>query len=122
MRGDDGIGIYAGRLLEKEGFHVLFCHSSPENFLSKIKDSRVLVVDAALIEKDYLVSADIKGVQPVSTHGMSLMLMQAYLKAKGISMALAGIKPDCLELNAPLSTKAKERAKQLVRALAAGGV
>lgn len=115
-RGDDGIGIYTGKLLEKKGFPVIYAYETPENFLSKIKTKKVLIIDAAVIEDDYLIGSP-ASFPSISTHGMSLTLLEDYLKQQGISVLVAGIKPESTEHNSPLSEKAKKRAEKLVSSL-----
>ena len=118
-KGDDGIGIYAGKLLEKKGFTVLYAYESPENFLSKIKTKKVLVVDAAAIDDDYKIGSP-ASFPSISTHGMSLTLLENYLKQKGITVFVAGIKPESTDYDSPLSEKAKKRAEKLVSSLCEG--
>jgi hydrogenase maturation protease len=110
-KGDDGIGLYAGRLLEEAGFIVIYCGVSPENFLGKIKTKKVLLIDAALIEEDFVLTRELEDFPSVSTHGMSLTILQKYFANSGIEVIVAGIKPEKMEYGEKLSEKAKKRAK-----------
>jgi len=116
-RGDDAIGIYAGELLEKNGFSVIYCGLSPENFLGRITTGGVLLLDAALIEEDFMISRELGDFPSVSTHGMSLKILQDYLSARGIGLAVAGIRPESMEYGEGLSEKAKERARALIETI-----
>lgn len=115
MREDDGIGIYAGKLLEAQGFKVLYVYETPENFLGKIEGKVVILVDAAEIVEDYIITEDIESIETFSTHGMPLAMMKKYLAEKGIRLIIAGIKPESCGFGERLSEKAKERAKKIVK-------
>jgi hydrogenase maturation protease len=114
LRGDDGIGLYAGELLEEAGLNVIFCGVAPENFCSKITYRRALLVDAADIEEDYVITGDLENLPNLSTHGMSLVLLQKYLSSMGIELIVGGIKPESAGFGEKLSEKAKQRARGLV--------
>jgi hydrogenase maturation protease len=114
MREDDGIGIFAGALLKEKGLDVLFVYDTPENFLDKLDCKQVILVDAADIETDYIITREIDSIETFSTHGMSLSLMKKYLENKGIELIIAGIKPETIGFGEKLSEIAKERAKKLV--------
>ena len=115
LKGDDGIGLYAGRLLQEKGFEVILCEDMPENFLGRIKTGKVLLVDAAAIEEDFLMTSELADIPVVSTHGMSLALMQKFLKEKGVELIVCGIKPESTGFGDGLSPKAKTRAEKLVK-------
>lgn len=117
LKGDDGIGLYAGRLLQEKGFDVIFCESMPENFLGKIKSKKALLVDAADIEEDFLITEELADVPVVSTHGMSLVLMRRFLEEKGVELIVGAIKPESTGFEEKLSLKAKIRARGLVESV-----
>lgn len=51
LKGDDGVGILAGKILKKRGFRVIFAYETPVNVLEKLKNcDRIIVVDAAEFE------------------------------------------------------------------------
>jgi hydrogenase maturation protease len=112
--GDDGIGIYAGQLLEERGFRVIYCGVAPENFLGMIKTKKALLIDAALIEEEFVITGELEDFPSVSTHGMSLMILQKYFNENNIKLIVAGIKPENMEYGRGLSKEAKSRAKKLV--------
>lgn len=114
LKGDDGVGLYAGNLLKEKGFEVIFCEDAPENFFGRIRTRKVLLIDAADIEDDFVLTKELADVPVVSTHGMSLVLMQKFLKGRGIELIVGGIKPESIGFGRELSSKARKRADQLV--------
>jgi hydrogenase 3 maturation protease len=100
--GDDAIGPYiADKLKEKNGdFVVLDCGTIPENYTSvvkKYKPKNLIIIDAA---KMGLSPGDIRiipkekiGSMHVSTHGIPISVLMAYLEPYAENIILIGIEP-----------------------------
>jgi hydrogenase maturation protease len=112
MKGDDGVGIYAGRRLKSLGFKVLFAYTSPESVLGKLPEDEVYFIDAAQFEGDEpFVVGDPKKVR-ISTHNYSVDLIS---KFTGREMKVIGIKTYSHRFGYPLSEKAKRNADLAIR-------
>jgi hydrogenase 3 maturation protease len=103
--GDDAIGPYiADRLKENnDNFVVLDCGIAPENYTSivkKHKPKNLIIIDAT---KMGLSAGDIRivpkeriGSMHVSTHGIPLSVLMAYLEPYVENIVLIGIEPKVL--------------------------
>ena len=115
FRGDDGAGIYAGKLMKKKGFPVIFCGNVPENYLDKAKDAkRIILIDAAIIDEDFVVTKDLADFKSISTHSANLKILKDYLEKSGKEVIFIGIKPEEIGYGNKISRKVKERCKKLV--------
>lgn len=113
LRGDDGVGLLAGELLEKKGFPVIFARESPENILGELKGfDRLLILDAAHFDADrpVMVSRDVDNSE--YSHKISLSKIR---KFTGADVLLIGIKTYKRGLMGDISEQAKENARQAVK-------
>ena len=114
MRGDDGVGLYAGELLEKRGFNVVFAHETPENFLGQLKGSeKILVLDAAHFEgnQPYAIVRATKS-DSFYTHKLDLGKIHRFTGAK---VWLIGIKTYNRAMGEDVSGQAKANARTAVK-------
>ncbi len=107
LKGDDGVGVYAGRRLEKLGFSVLFAHTTPEAVLSKLPEGELYFIDAAQFEanKPFIIGSA-KG-NNISTHSYSVDLISRYT---GREIKVIGIKTYSHRFGDGLTKKAKKNA------------
>lgn len=112
MRGDDGVGIFAGRLLERKGFPVIFAHETPENVLGRLRRfDRIIVLDAAHFEAEEpfrVVHHDPGGY----SHKPGLSKLSKFLDA---DLLVVGIKTYKRALLKSISPQAQENARTAVK-------
>lgn len=124
LKGDDGIGIYIAKRLNKYLQHikkgskqgrfgetiVIDCGTAPENYTSIIRrhnPDRLILVDAAemgLSPGSYRIipPEEIK-VMHISTHNMPLSFLISYISEFCRNIVLIGIQPDKMKLGTTLS-------------------
>lgn len=115
LRGDDGVGMWAGRLLKKRGFPVVLAHENPENFLGEMKKfDQLLILDAAHFEEDrpYVITS--QAPDSFYTHKASL---QKISKFTGAKTWLVGIKTYNRALGESVSEQAQANARQAVKVI-----
>lgn len=109
LKGDDGIGIYAGRKLSEHGFDVVFAHTAPENFTSKIPEGaeKIIVIDAAKFESDEpFVFGKAKGYFSTS-HSVNFEMLE---EITGLPVIVAGVAVYNTRLGAAVTKKALNNA------------
>gem|GEM_PF-5308455 len=112
LRGDDAVGIYAGKLLEKRGFSVVFGFETPENL--KLEGfSELIILDAAHFDEDSPIMIG-KAVSGSYTNKPGLDKIAKYLK---VPYTLIGIKTYNRRLGESLSDKARGNALAAVRVI-----
>ena len=112
LRGDDGVGIYVGRELEKAGIPVMFGFETPEN-LKDVPYSKLIVIDAAHFDYDrpFMIGKDAVGDY---THKPSLDKLSKYF---GFDYNVFGIKTYNRRLGTKLSEQAKANAEVAIRVI-----
>ncbi|HDR53752.1 MAG TPA: hydrogenase maturation protease [archaeon] len=115
LRGDDGVGLLAGRMLEKKGFQVVFGHESPENVLGALRGfEKILVLDATHFEGGgaYRIVEEV----PASyyTHKMSLDRVR---KVTGARVWLVGIKTYNRRMGEAISEEARANVRRAVKVI-----
>ncbi len=105
FRGDDGAGIYAGRLLAGRGVPVVFAET-PENVMGRLK-GRVIVLDAC------------RGCRPpfelvrdASLPGTHKPNLSSLAEKLGIELVVVGIHGRRFEMFSGLSRDAEENARR----------
>jgi hydrogenase maturation protease len=107
LKGDDGVGIYAGKTLKKKGQNVIFAHTTPEAILSKLPDDELFFIDAAHFEGDSPFLIGDPKESRISTHNYSVDLISKFIKRK---VKVIGIKTYSHRFGDPVSEKAKRNA------------
>ncbi len=122
LRGDDGAGIYVGKLLEGK-LPVIFVHTAPENFVGVLRRARdpVIFVDAARMGLEpgefALVSpAEVDGI--VQTHSVPFSVLTGYLEGKEV--LFIGIEPANTDLGEGLTPPVREGCERLARIILEG--
>ncbi|MBR9680406.1 MAG: hypothetical protein GOU98_01115 [Candidatus Altiarchaeota archaeon] len=112
LRGDDGVGIYVGKELEKCSIPVTFGFSTPEN-LKEIPYSKIIVVDAAHFDLSvpFLIGKDTISHY---THKPSLDKLAKFF---GVEYTVFGIKTYNRELGNKISEQARKNADFTIRVI-----
>ncbi|MBR9689395.1 MAG: hypothetical protein GOV01_00660 [Candidatus Altiarchaeota archaeon] len=111
LRGDDGVGLFAGGLLESQGFDVVFAHESPENIMGKLLFKKIIILDAAHFEEEapFLVG-------DIDYGGYSHKIgFSKIAKFTGAKIRVIGIKTYNRELGESISEAAKRNAMAAVK-------
>jgi hydrogenase maturation protease len=112
MRGDDAVGIFAGRLLEARGFPVVFAYETPENALGGLrKFDGLVVLDAAHFEG----GEPFRVVEPDDswfTHKPGLSKIAKFLR---VPVTVIGIKAYKRALVKGISPRARRNAREAVK-------
>ena len=136
VRGDDGAGTHAARLLQRAAGRARLrapClavpgGAAPENFtgqITKFEPTHVILVDAlawaapagAISTVD---PAALGGVS-LSTHSMPLGVLRDYLYKSGYSRLLVlGVQPSTIELGRGMSREVKKSVRRIVRIVLEG--
>jgi len=112
LRGDDGVGIYAGRLLRDRGFPVVFAHENPENVIDKLRGfDRIVVLDAA----HFSGNEPFRVVQPGDSHYSHRPGLSKLAGFLGVPFVVVGIKAYKRALFRGVSDRAKENARAAVK-------
>ncbi len=124
LNGDDGVGCYIAEKMREIGWAAIDCSTAPENFsgqVSRYSPSRVLVVDAALMD---LPAGSIRRIDSTkikevgfSTHTMSLSHFMDYIAEECSDATLIGIEPHSMALGTPLSSEVLSSAERLIEIL-----
>lgn len=124
LNGDDGVGCYIARHLEKTGWISLDCGTVPENFTGIVRRERpdlLVLIDAAdmhlppgeyRIIPHYLIEEVGTG-----THALPLSHLIEFLAPVTGEILFVGIQPDSLGTGDPLSEKVEKSADEIVRIL-----
>ena len=113
LRGDDGVGIFAGRILANKGFPVIFAHESPENIIGELKRyEKLIVVDAAHFESDSPFKVSKEFEESFYSHSVGLSKIR---KFTGAEILLVGIKTYKHGLMEGISERAKQNALEAVK-------
>ncbi len=122
LRGDDGAGIYVGKLLE-DRLPVVFALTAPENFVGVLRRARepVIFVDAARMglrpgEFALVNPSDVDGV--VHTHSVPFSVLIGYLDGKEI--LFIGIEPERTDLGETLTASVREGCERVARIILEG--
>ena len=125
MRGDDGIGVFLARELEKElgkseGMLIIGTQV-PENFIKPILDFRpdiIIILDSAdfggkpgnfrVVEKEEIMEF------LISTHNMPLTVFLKALEPLNAKKILIGIQPRSLEFGNGLSEELRKRSGDIL--------
>jgi len=132
MKGDDGAGVRVVRELSQRlpatpGVLLIDAGQAPENFtgpLRRFRPDLVVEVDAADQAAEpgavaWLDWRDADGMS-ASTHTLPPSVLASFLSADlGCQVALIGIQPATLDLNAPLSPRVQAAVNDLAEALRA---
>ena len=113
LRGDDGVGVLAGKILAEKGFPVIFARESPENVVGEMKKfDRLLVLDAAHFDSDspFIISRGFR--DSVYSHNISLSKIE---KFTGAEILLVGIKTYKRGLMEGISERARQNALEAVK-------
>ena len=116
MRGDDGVGLYVGKLLEKKGFSVVFAHETPENVLGQLRQfKKIIILDAAEFKEEvpYLIVKEVPA-DSFYTHKLDLNKIR---KFTGAEVQLVGIKTYKRALGEPVSEQAEANACEAVKVI-----
>jgi hydrogenase 3 maturation protease len=128
LRSDDAAGVRVAEALARTpspGVEALIAGPSPENSTAAVRQARprhVVMVDAADMGRPpgtvaLIDPADAGGGYP-GTHGMSLGLVAAYLRAEiGCGVTLVGIQPRVVDLGEALSPEVAAAVGEVVLAL-----
>ncbi len=114
LRGDDGVGLYAGKLLETRGFKVFFAHETPENMLGRLRGAgRIIIIDAAHFDGDgpYRIIREVPA-DSFYTHKLDLKKIE---KFTGARVWLVGIKTYNRRLGGKISRQAKANAREAIK-------
>lgn len=124
LNGDDGIGCYIAEKMRELGWVTIDCSTAPENFsgqVSRYSPSRVLVIDAALMD---LPAGSIRRIDSTkikevgfSTHTMSLSHFMDYISEECSDATLIGIEPRSMDFGNPLSLEVLKSAEELMEIL-----
>jgi len=122
LRGDDGAGIYVGKLLEGR-LPVVFAHTAPENFVGVLRRARepLIFVDAARMglepgEFALVDPADVDGI--VQTHSVPFSVLVGYLGGKEV--LFIGIEPARTDLGEDLTPPVREGCEKVARIILEG--
>jgi hydrogenase maturation protease len=107
LKGDDGIGIYAGKRLEEKGQRVIFAYTTPEAVLSKLPDDDLFFIDAAHFEGDSPFLIGDPKESRISTHNYSVDLIAKFIRK---DVKVIGIKTYSHSFGDQISEKAKRNA------------
>lgn len=116
LRGDDGVGIYAGNLLKERGFDVIFAYESPENILGCLRCfKKIFILDAAHFEAEcpFLVISE-ENNPSVYTHKLDIEKIKKFTKAE---IRLIGIKTYNRKLGEPIGERAKANAREAIKVI-----
>jgi len=119
--GDDAVGLYVVKILQKtnlpEWVTNFYCERVPEHFLGKIeklKPNRIIVVDAADMKEipgfiSIFPKESISSGFHFSTHTLSLTMLEEFLKPTipDLLTIYIGIQPKFMYFNTPLSKECK---------------
>jgi len=122
LRGDDIVGALVAKRLKKvlkdiRDVLVINCGTTPENFLSKIKNfnpSHVLVIDAVDFKGEpgsiALFKAEDNVTDSISTHNLSISLIKAYFEGLGLDIKffVIGVQPQSVHLGAKIAPRVEE--------------
>ncbi|MBR9679901.1 MAG: hydrogenase maturation protease [Candidatus Altiarchaeota archaeon] len=114
LRGDDGVGIYAGQLLENKGFPVVFGYENPENVFNQLDSDKIIVLDAAHYEGQEPFKITNKLSDSSYSHRPGLAKLAKFLQAE---LVLLGIKTYNRSLRDELSQSAKRNAELAVKVI-----
>jgi SAM-dependent methyltransferase len=113
-KADLGIGAAIGGDLVREGYDVHLSSRIPGN-LTKAGKKYIVVIDAADVSYDYVISTDLSSVPIFNKELYSqLFSMQEELDKSGTELILAGVKPESIK-SKNLTDEARERGSRLLR-------
>ena len=121
--GDDAVGLYITRILQKASLpnwvEIFYCERVPEHFLGKLdklKPNRIIVLDAADMKEipgaiAIFSKEMISQGYHFSTHTLSLTMLEEFLKPsiKDLKTLYVGIQPKHTVFETPLSEEGRRR-------------
>jgi len=107
LKGDDGVGIYAGKKLKKLGFSVVFGYTNPEAVVRALPEGELYFLDAAMFEGEKSFVVGKPGGHGLSTHNYPISLISKYM---GREIKVIGIKTYSNDFGYGISEKAKRNA------------
>ncbi|KQC08673.1 MAG: hypothetical protein APR55_11305 [Methanolinea sp. SDB] len=122
LNGDDGVGCYVARHLEKTGWISLDCGTVPENFTGIVRRERpdlLVLVDAAdmhLPPGEYrIIPGNLIEEVGTGTHALPLSHLIDFLAPVAGEILFIGIQPGSLGTGDPLSGKVKRSGDEVIR-------
>lgn len=113
LRGDDGVGLFAGFLLEEKGFPVVFAYENPENVMGELQGfERLLVLDAAHYEGEGPFVVSRLGRGGGYSHRVGLSKIE---KFTGADVRVLGIKAYKRGMGVGISPGAKRNAREAAK-------